>query len=250
MDRWKTAFILVALSMVLLFNLFQITPPFAPTMPTLDISFGQSQSRPYLLRVKVERITVTNNIQSQAVPVPRMVVKLDRKIGFTDSHGYAFFTVLPGKHLVTISSPYSLLPTYSVDIVVEAPVTELRVRYLEFRLKIASVNVSVDTATSSSAVLVTFEAPPNATIYVGRPYLTYLDFKQYIKIFTGDGVSAYLRNIEIPYQGPFTYMATPETAELFTAYALVPDMIQVVEIEESYVPVYMVEKEVLKMMWP
>ncbi|MEM4411058.1 MAG: hypothetical protein QXT61_05065 [Candidatus Caldarchaeum sp.] len=248
MDRQKIVLVLTTASLLVLFNLFQTMPPFGHTSFTLDLSFGESPLKPYLLRVRVEKITVVNGVEMQPRFMPRLIVKMDEKVGVTNFNGYTYFSTTPGKHMVTISSPQSLLPTYSVEIEIETPVTELRVRYVEYRLRITAVNISIDTSTSTSYVVASYTSPPNSTVYVGSPYLTYIDFKQYYKVFTGEGLTAYLNPAETPYQGPFTYIVTPETPETLTTAASVPDMIQIVSLEESYVPVYRVENELLRMM--
>ncbi|MEM2766421.1 MAG: hypothetical protein QXG75_04725 [Candidatus Caldarchaeum sp.] len=222
-------------------------PPFGRTSFTIDFSIGESSSRPYLLRVYVEKTTVVEGVETQATALPRLIVRLDEKVSVTNFNGYAYFSTTPGKHVVTISSPQSLIPMYTVEAEIDTPITELRVRYVEHRLRIAAVNISIDTSTSSSFVQVYYQAPVNAAIYVGSPFLTYVDFKQYYKVFTGEALGAYISPANIPYQGPFTYVVTSETPETLLTTALVPDMIQIISLEESYVPLYRVENQLLRM---
>ncbi|MCS7137009.1 MAG: hypothetical protein RMK31_00745 [Candidatus Caldarchaeum sp.] len=247
MERRQAALILVAAALLLLFNLFQVVPPLSSSALTVDLAFGESPSRPYIMRVKVERARVVDGVQTSASPVPRMVVRLDDKTGITNSIGYVTFATVPGKHLVTISSPQSILPTYSVDVDIQEPVTELRVLYIEERFRIEEARVSIDSITQTSHVRAFYTLPSNVTYYVGSPYLVYVDFKQYFKVFNGDSLAAFVGSSEIPYQGPFTIVVlNPEETSLATE-AVVQDTIQVILIDRSYVPAFRVVNTLLRM---
>lgn len=244
MNIRRLALILGVVLILLLFNLFTISPPLTRSSIKYDFTFGEAPSKPYLLRVRVERSVVDGVVQS-TMPVARLLVKHDEKAVFTNLYGYAYFVTSPGKHVVELSSPQQLMPTYTLELEVNTQLTELRVTYFEHRFKIEAVNVTADTARTASYVTVYFSAPANVTGYYGNPYLTYMDFKQYLKVFAGSYITSYRESFEPPYQGPFTYILTSE--DLLTATAEVQDLIEVIWLDKSYVSFYTVENEILRM---
>ncbi|MEM2043498.1 MAG: hypothetical protein QXX49_04610 [Candidatus Caldarchaeum sp.] len=247
MDRKQASLVLVAAALVILFNLFQLVPPLSSTSLAIDFSLGESTSRPYILRVRVEKTRLVDEFHTATAPVPRMIVRLDDKTGVTNSNGYATFTTTPGKHVITISSPQLILPTYSVDVDIQDYITELRVLYIEDRFRIEAASVSIDSVSQTSHVRAFYTIPFNTTYYVGSPYLVYVNFEQYFKIFNGDSITAYTPNIEVNYQGPFNIMIPTEEGASMVSESTVQDLIQVIISLYSYVPAYRVENQLLRM---
>lgn len=240
----KAVLVAAVLTLLLAFNFFEIFPPISSRSLSLDIEFGDSPARPYILRVKVERITVTSGVPR---PVARAAVSLNEMVSLTNSNGYAFFTTSPGKHVVTVSSPQSLFPTYSTDVEVSTRVTELVVRFVEHRLKPEIVDVVVDAASQTSLVTFTYLPPKNTTFFVGQPYVTFVNLDNHIKRFSGEVIIPYLADAAIQYSGPFTQIQALEEPVPATSVANVQDMIQLVVIDESFIIAYTVEATLLKM---
>ena len=241
----RIALILGSVAIILLFNIFTVSPPFARSSIQYEITFGESPSKPYLLRIRVEHSYVVDGVVVNTMPATRVLVKHDEKAAFTNLYGYAYFVTSPGKHIVELSSPQQLLPTHTLEIEVNTYLTELRVTYLQHRFQAEAVNVKVDTAQTTSYVTVYFSPPANLTGYYGNPHLTYMDFKQYQKVFAGSYITSYRESFEPPYQGPFTYILT--SGDPLATTAAVQDLVQVVWLDKSYVPFYTVENEILRM---
>lgn len=210
----------------------------------MDIEFGDSPARPYILRVKVEKVSEVDGLVR---PVPRAAVNFDGTMSLTNNNGYTFFTTSPGKHSVTVSSPQSLFPSFSTEIEVTTRVTELIVRYVERRYRPEAINVAVDVASQTSVVTFSYTPPFNQTIYVGQPYVTFINFDNYVKRFTGEVVVAYFANAPVIYSGPFTHVPANEQPSPLSTVATVSDLIQLVVIEESFVPTFTVEATLLRM---
>lgn len=232
------------LTFLVAFNLFKIFPPISSSSLSIDIEFGESQSRPYVVRVKVEKMSTVDTVPS---PVARATVSFNEFVSITNLNGYAVFTATPGKHVVTVSSPRSLFPTFSTEIEVTTRVTELVVRFVEHRFKPETVNILLDAASQTSFVTFTYLQPANITLYVGQPYITFVNLESFVKRFSGEDIIPYMPDAAIQYSGPFTQTTAVEQPSLSTTTTAVQDMIMYVVLDESFVIAYSVEATLLKM---
>lgn len=225
------------------FSLFEIMPPISTSSLQFDIGFSEAPTRPYILRVKVEQKPFEGLTPS---PIPRALVSLNNFTTVTNLSGYAFFTTTPGKHIISISSATASFPTYAVEVEVTTRITELVVRFVETRFSLESVDVVIDTATQMTYITAAYTPPVNSSLYVGKPYITYIDQSNYLKRYIGEETVSYLPGAIPKYRGPFTEIRTGETAQPYTASATIEGLVQLVVQKESFVPAFYVESQLTK----
>ncbi|MEM1947215.1 MAG: hypothetical protein QXY84_00200 [Candidatus Caldarchaeum sp.] len=240
----RTLLLLVILSFLIAFNVFEIIPPISSSSVTIDIQLGESPVRPYILRVKVEKMVEPDGLVR---PVARAAVSFNELVSLTNTNGYAYFTALPGKHVVTISSPQSFFPTYSTEVEINTRVTEVVVRFTEYRLRPEQINILVDTPAQVTIVTFTQSLVSNKTLYVGLPYITFINFENYLKRFIGETTIPYLAEAPAQYSGPFTLVEASDNFTNYQTSAAVQDLIQLIVVDESFVPAYHVEAVIFKM---
>lgn len=240
----RTLLLLVVLSFLLAFNFFEIIPPISSSSVSVDLQLGESQVRPYVLRVKVERVAEPGGVVR---PVARAAVSFNQLVSLTNANGYAYFSALPGKHVITVSSPQSFFPTFSTEVEINTRVTELVVRYTEYRFKPEQISIFVDAATQLTFVTFTHSLISNITLYVGLPYITFINFENYLKRFIGEATIPYLAEAPIQYSGPFTQVEAGNASSNYRTTAAVQDLIQLIAVDESFVPAFHVEAVIFKM---
>lgn len=239
----RAVLLLAVVALLTGFSLFEIVPPISTSSLQFDIRLSEAPARPYILRVRVEQKPVEG---FAAVPVPRVLVSLDNFTTVTNLSGYAFFTTTPGKHVISVASTTATLPTYAVDVEVTTRITELVIRFVETRLSLQSLDVVMDTSTQTTYVTTTYTPPVNSSLYVGKPYLTYIDQNNYLKRHIGEDTVSYLPGPIPQYRGPFNEIKTGETLQPYTASVSIEGLVQLVILKESFIPAFYVETQLTK----
>ncbi|MDJ0270523.1 MAG: hypothetical protein NXY59_08260 [Aigarchaeota archaeon] len=239
--------LLLLILMLVSFSFFNITPPFSSPSMASGL-FGEeiptAEAPVLVFRVIVEKIhgDVVERVSGA-------VVRVDELLRRTNERGVAQFLLTPGTYRVSVSSPDGRFPTWSEALQLTADQTDMRIKYVEYRQRIASIDITIDSLNGSSTILVGFEpidAGPNRIAYAGLPVIVFYneDFER--RVFIGGRVYSPAEADEVGYSGVFTF-SHPVAQAREAGIAYINDIVSAIVVSESYIPIFVVEATVVEM---
>ena len=239
--------LLLAVLMLISFSFFSITPPFSSPSMASGL-FGEeiptAEAPVLVFRVIVEKIhgDVVERVSGA-------VVRVDELLRRTDERGVAQFLLTPGTYRVSVSSPDGSFPTWSEVLQLAEGQTDMRIKYVEYRQKISSIDITIDSLNGSSTILVGFEPidfGPTKVAYAGLPVIVFYngDFER--RVFIGGRVYGSAEMDEVGYSGVFT-LSQPIAQAREARVAYINDIVSAVVVSESYIPIFVIEATVVEM---
>jgi len=239
--------LLAAISAVIMFNLFQTTPPLLLAQQAASLSETSTGpgTAPLKLIIVVEKVYADSGRSERMSSV---LVRVGSQVAVTNRNGFVEYRVSPGLFRVSLTSLVSELPSWSHNILITAKETEILIRYTEFRQAIQDVDISLDMMRGLSNIATKFKTPQSnaTTASYGKPVLVFYDADYRKRVVIGGQVFDYPMERERSYMGPFLPVTLTPEGGIFSDLTQLSYLAPLVSASESYVPIFIVENVIVE----